>query len=189
MKDLYFSSHCAALKTGLRALFLVLASAAGTIAAVRADDASARREDQLKAAYLFNFVKFVEWPGASLPDFLTVCFAGGDGVHEALAAGIESKQVGTRQLSVRQLRGSDPVTNCNVLYIEAAVRVPPHAPELPILTVSDAKAFAQNGGIIELFTDNNRLRFSINVDNAQRAGLRVSSSLLQLAASVEKDKK
>jgi hypothetical protein len=54
--------------------------------------------------------------------------------------------------------------------------------------VSDAKEFLRNGGIIELFTDENRLKFNINVDNAHRAGLRISSSLLQLAAAVEQEK-
>lgn len=155
-----------------------------------ADETSARRENQLKAAYLFNFVKFVEWPAAVPADVLTVCFSGGDGVHDALASGIENKRVGTRRLAVRRLQDIGTAAGCNVLYLDAAVA--PASPRMsrengpPILTVSDAKAFARNGGMIELFTDSNRLRFIINVDNAQKAGLRISSSLLQLAAAVEK---
>jgi hypothetical protein len=55
-----------------------------------------------------------------------------------------------------------------------------------VLTVSDAKAFIRNGGMIELFADSNRLRFNVNVGNAHRAGLRISASLLELAAAVDK---
>jgi hypothetical protein len=92
---------------------------------------------------------------------------------------------------VRQIQDSGKTEGCNVLYVEgkwaltlAASREPPP----PMLTVSDAKGFARNGGIIELFTSENHLKFIINVDNARRAGLRISSRLLQLAATVEQER-
>ena len=164
-----------------------LAGAAGFSLAGIADEAATRREDQLKAGYVFNFVKFVEWPTSVPADVLTVCFAGAEGVHDALALGIENKRVGSRRLSVRRLQDAKAASGCNVLYLAAAVAPDgPPTVEPTVLTVSDAKGFARNAGIIELFTVNNRLRFSINVDNAQQAGLRISSSLLQLAATVEK---
>jgi hypothetical protein len=171
-----------------------------TWAAVRtahADEATVRREDQFKAAYLFNFVQFVEWPakaagvaGGSPADVLTVCFAGGDGVYAVLAAGIENKRAGNHHLAVRQLaaRVDAALDGCNVLYEDSAAsggNVKAGAGNLPILTVSDAKTFLQSGGMIELFMDGNRLRFRINVENAQKAGLHISSDLLQLAAGVE----
>jgi hypothetical protein len=59
--------------------------------------------------------------------------------------------------------------------------------ERATLTISDAKGFAANGGMIELFTENHRLRFLINVHNAQRTGLRISSDLLKLAAGVQRE--
>lgn len=165
----------------------------GIIASVsygaQAEEASAQREDRLKAAYLFNFVKFVEWPAAVAADVVTVCFVGAEGVHDALASGIENKRAGARRLAVRRLQDADSATGCNLLYLDATVvadsqRLP--AKDLPILTVSDAEGFARNGGSIELFTDSNRLRFNVNIDTAQKAGLRISSSLLQLAAAIEK---
>ncbi|HEY8508099.1 MAG TPA: YfiR family protein, partial [Steroidobacteraceae bacterium] len=72
---------------------------------------------------------------------------------------------------------------CNVVYIEGHS----HSVEAgaPILTVSDARNFASRGGVIELFEQGNRLRFVVNVENARRAGLRISSMLLQLASRVE----
>lgn len=147
------------------------------------------REDQFKAAYFFNFLKFVEWPASVASDELTVCVVGSDGVYAALADNIDSKRAGTRRLSVRHLTHSAPTVGCNALYVEAMPELAPvtatPASAAPILTVSDANGFTRRGGMIELFTSRNRLRFTINVDNAHKAGLRISSNLLQLAAQVE----
>ena len=153
------------------------------------DSAAVRREAQFKAAYLFNFVKFVEWP-AAVGDTLTVCFVGGEGVLEALADGIDAKRIGARKLAARRLDGAAPAEGCNAVYIDeassASVTALIGARQDSVLTISDAKAFASQGGMIELFTDSNRLRFNINIDAAQKAGLRISSSLLSLAASVKR---
>jgi hypothetical protein len=153
-----------------------------------ADDASERRADQLKAAYLLNFIKFVDWPAPAAGDVLTVCFAGGGGVHDALAIGIESKKAANHPLTLRQLESTSAAQGCNVLYVDAqSLSGGQYSQQgkLPMLTISDAKGFARTGGMIEVYTDSNRLRFSVNIDTAQKAGLRISSSLLQLAASIE----
>lgn len=156
----------------------------------RADEAAVDREDQLKAAYVFNFMKFVQWQSAAPADVLTVCFVGARGVYAAFANGIEKKRAGSHQLAVRMLQATDEAGECHALYIEASalhdVALASDS-DLPILTVSDAKSFASNGGIIELFASGNRLQFNINVAKAQKSGLRISSSLLQLAAAVDKD--
>jgi hypothetical protein len=113
------------------------------------------REDQFKAAYLFNFLKFVEWPANVADDLLTVCFIGADGVHDTLAANIENKRAGTRRLAVRRLHSDNTLDGCNVLYIDANTGSnDPRAQiarEQPILTVSDAAGFARRGGMIELW--------------------------------------
>jgi hypothetical protein len=172
-----------------RPSFIALLAALGlTSATVHADDVQ-RREDQFKAAYLFNFVKFVDWPASAPVDTLTVCFLGGDGVLEALASGIETKRVGARKLSVRQLEQPPTVAGCEVLYADAASVDHSLSIGLPVLTVSDAPGFATNGGMIELFTENHRLRFVINVGHVHRAGLRISSDLLKLAASVQREQR
>jgi len=152
----------------------------------RADDVQ-RREDQFKAAYLFNFVKFVEWPVTAPGDSVTICFLGGAGVHEALSSGIDAKRVGTRRLVARRLERPAIVANCEVLYADAASVDHALAAGLPVLTVSDAPGFATRGGMIELFTENHRLRFVINVAHVHKAGLRISSDLLKLAASVQRE--
>lgn len=152
-------------------------------------DEAAGREDQFKAAYLFNFLKFVNWPASAANEVLVVCFLGADGVHDSLASGIENKRAGARRLAVRRLDSHAEIDGCNVLYLEsdsAQTAFPIESARVQsILTVSDSTAFARRGGMIELFTDANRLRFNINVDNAHKAGLRISSNLLQLATHVE----
>lgn len=149
------------------------------------------RENELKAAYLLNFAQFVEWP-ATTGETLMICVAGADGVREVLGRAVEAKKKAAgRALAVRGLEEGAAPNGCNVLFLDSKAAPPierhlrAHATE-PLLTVSDINAFARHGGMIELFAQDNRMRFNINVDNAAKAGLRVSSSLLQLAAAVEK---
>lgn len=169
-------------------LLSALASLVLATSIAHANHDSEQREEQFKAAYVFNFVKFVEWPPAAMSDTLTVCFLGGEGVYEALSANIEGKRVGARQLLARQLQPSATTDGCNALYVDAAMAAgQPAVVEQPVLTISDAERFVLHGGIIELFTENHRLRFLINVDNAHKAGLRISSDLLKLAAGVRRE--
>ena len=168
-------------------LSLLFAPALSHNAAARADTDGGRREDQFKAAYLYNFMKFVEWPVSTASSTLTVCFRGADGVLDALNAGIESKRIGTHGVVARRLGSDASLEGCNVLYIDSTAAAE-HPPEMPaLLTVSDAASFADAGGMIELFTQEQRLRFLINVQSAQHAGLRISSDLLKLAAGVTRD--
>jgi hypothetical protein len=151
----------------------------------------AERADALKAGYLFNFVKFVEWPPLAPADTLTVCFLGDSGVYDELSAGMTDKRFGSRRLVARRLTPAEPTLACQVLYIDAK-RLPAVAAALierpaALLTVSDAPEFLGSGGIIALFDEGNRLRFRISVENAHRANLRISSSLLQLASAVERE--
>jgi YfiR/HmsC-like len=151
--------------------------------------AADKREDQFKAGYLLNFMKFVEWPAFIPADSLTICFVGGSGIYDSLAADIDTKRVGERRLVARKLGDGTKIETCNALYVDAAANVDlatlVSSSQFPILTVSDSKSFATKGGMIELFTEKNRLRFRINADTAQGAGLRVSSNLLQLGAPLK----
>lgn len=170
-------------------LFAVLLLAAGCLAPIaRAEDWDIGREDQMKAAYLFNFAKFVEWP----PDAkgpIRVCFIGAPGVYESLAESTAGKRVGTRAIAIDRLQPADSRLGCDVIYVDAAweTNVPIEAAGNSALTVSDANEFTHHGGIIRLFQHDNRLRFDINLDNARRAGLKISSNLLKLASRVEQE--
>ncbi|MEJ0036164.1 MAG: YfiR family protein [Gammaproteobacteria bacterium] len=179
---------------GLRPFF----SAAATLVACSAlawiptgHAREAQRADALKAGYLFNFMKFVEWPPLAAADALTVCFLGNSGVYDELSAGLADKRLGPRRLIARRLAPSEPTVACQVLYIDAE-RLPDVsdlivARPAALLTVSDAPEFLKGGGIIALFDEGNRLRFRISIDNARRANLHISSNLLQLASAVERE--
>jgi hypothetical protein len=148
------------------------------------------REAQLKAGYLFNFAKLVEWPAAPPGAAITFCFFGGDSILDALAVDLQKRSVGARPLVLRRLQAQQESAGCDLLYLEDKRTADQHgilSGQMHMLTVSDAPAFARHGGMIQLFTKDNRLRFSINIDNAKRVGLNVSSNLLQLAASVERE--
>ena len=172
-----------------RLLQIVWALAALTAATACARaDVLEQREDQFKAAYVFNFVKFVEWPDGATSDPLLICFVGGERVYDALTTDLDKKRVGMRRLAVLRIADASPTVACHALYIDAAMASDyVLARERATLTISDAKGFAASGGMIELFTENHRLRFLINVHNAHRTGLRISSDLLKLAARVQRE--
>jgi hypothetical protein len=158
---------------------LVVATAARAIA-----EEAPSRLDQLMAGYVLNFTKFVEWPESLHNSEIVICVAGNPGLYEALRSGASGTSVGSHHVTARRIDSETSAAGCHVLYIEHASALHVPAPE-STLTVSDGGGFAHGGGTIELFTQQNRLRFIINLDNARRAGLHISSNLLQLAASIE----
>ena len=146
------------------------------------------RTAQMKAAYVFNFLKFVEWSSHSPPNTIDVCFRGGSEVRNALALSAADKTIGARRIVVRSLRDHEPTSACQVLFLDSAasqsvgIGMP-----LDTLTIGESKTFTQGGGVIGLYTDSNRLRFTINTGNAKRANVQISSNLLKLASSVQQE--
>ena len=180
----------------MRRLVLAVVTVAALLphAARPAQPSDVSRADQLTAAYLINFAKFVEWPATTTSTVLTMCIEGADGVRGALLSHSGEKLFGHRSLTLRAIRPGESADGCDVLFIDghltALAHLPAPAPGAPprsMLTIGDQPEFAHHGGVIELFTQDNRLRFKVNVGNAKRAGLHISSSLLELASSVEKN--
>ena len=141
----------------------------------------------VKAALLYNFAKFAEWPALPPGAPIVVCIVGDDGIAAALADTVRGQNIGGHALEVRRPQDSATWRACHLLFI-AEGETPNDPPmrlreirRLPVLTVSDGKGFSQAGGIIELYLEGGRMRFAINVDAAERAGLRLSSRLLGLA--------
>ncbi len=139
----------------------------------------------MKAAFVYNFAKFVEWqtPNQVNAADVKICVAGVDGDLAASMGGLEGKPVQSRTVSIRREPKVGDLDACQILLVGAGAR--PLA-ELSrgkpgLLTVSDMKGFAAAGGIIELFAEDGKMRFEINLGAAQRAGLRISSQLLKLA--------
>jgi hypothetical protein len=148
-------------------------------------------ENQVKAAYLFNFAKFVEWPASAFPGPgapLVIGFIGkgpyGE-AHDALAGRIAKG----RKVQVRQLSRIDEVAGCQILFIAASERgrlkeILRALPSTGVLTVSDLNHFCNSGGMIALVNRGERVQFEVHLGNAERAGLKLSSQMLKLALAV-----
>jgi hypothetical protein len=156
----------------------VLLGAAGLIA--HADPA----DDALIASGLVNFLRFFEWPAAA-QGTLTFCFLGADSVREKLTSEPEQQHVGAWTVVMRAASDVDDISSCSVLYIDASWRRANPAISEPIrkhmLTISDSSDFNARGGMIEIMPLSDHLRFSVDLPNIRRAGLHVSSTLLEIA--------
>ena len=146
-------------------------------------------EYDLKAAFLFNFVKFVEWPPDAFPGDrapLTLCVYGKDPFGSALDSVVQGERVGERSLLVRRPDSLDGLGGCHVLFVsrsetERLGEVLTRTGGRPVLTVSDTDGFLQAGGVINFVLEGSKVRFLINQKAAERNGLRISSKLLRLA--------
>ena len=148
-------------------------------------------EHQLKAAFVSKLPQFTEWPEATLDGLQRVelCVARPNPFGSSLRELIAGERLGTRPLVVREVDSPQDLDACQLLFV--ANQSPrerrgllDRARTLPILTVGDAATFIDEGGIVALRMVNGRVRFDINVEAANQAGLRLSSQLLQLALSV-----
>ena len=148
-------------------------------------------ENQVKAAYLFNFAKFVEWPASAFPGSgspLVIGFIGkgpyGE-AHEVLAG----RMAKGRKVQVRQFTRIEEVGGCHILFIAASERgrlkeILRALPATGVLTVSDMSHFCNAGGMIALVNRGERVQFEVHIGKAERAGLKLSSQMLKLALSV-----
>ena len=139
-------------------------------------------ETKLKAAYLYNFTKFVEWP-QSTGKTIRICVSGDFAIAKMLED-LAAKQGDKKEFSIHSVSKSDSV-ECDMFYISGSDRDVKTALELikehDILTVSDNDTFNDQGGIITLFQDNGKIRFSINLSAVKKTNLKISSKLLELA--------
>lgn len=150
----------------------------------------APNEAQVKAAFVYNFAKFVEWPDNASSGPIVVGVLGDPHLKAAINDTLHDKTVRGRRFEVRDLSPTDGVALCHILVIafedRDRVRQILHlALASPTLTIGDLDGFTDLGGVIELVLENNQFRFEINAGAARRGGLRVSSRLLRLARSVK----
>jgi hypothetical protein len=168
------------------ALAVALIATPGITAGTGADVAP---DVAVKAALIYNFAKFVEWPGLPADAPILVCLVGDDGIARALVETVRGQNIGGHGLDVLVLQDSAKWRDCQVLFIADTEtrRVAGGLDSIktvPVLTVSDGKGFSLTGGMIELYVEGGRMRFAINLDAADRSGLHLSSRLLGLAKVV-----
>jgi hypothetical protein len=154
-------------------------------------ETKASPEYLIKAAFLFNFAKFVEWPAASFKDDLSpinLCILGTDPFGPALDT-LKDKTIKGRPLKIKRANKVDDIEACHILFISASEKeilkqILYTLKNSNILTVSEIEGFAQMGGIINFIIVNKKVHFEINPEAAERSKLKISSQLLKLAKIV-----
>lgn len=146
-----------------------------------------------KAAFLYNFAKFAEWPAGALApgQTLTLCVIGDTDVADALRQIIGQQVLDGHELAVRTESAAGPGA-CHVLYLggldpRRSAQAIDALKGASVLSVSDGARFAELGGVAQLIVENDRMRFAINPASARRARITLSSKLLSLATIVKDD--
>jgi hypothetical protein len=146
-------------------------------------------EEQLKAAFLYNFARFVEWPTNAFPSESTpiqLGVLGNDEFANRLAALLKEKKAHGRSLVVKKMNGADDVAGSQIIFVNKSEgrktsQIADAVKKQPVLLVGESDDFLENGGIINVVTDKKQLRFDIHVTNAEQNNLTISSHLLRLA--------
>jgi len=162
-----------------------------------AEETTQPSEYQLKAVFLYNFAKFVEWPeGAfSTPQTpFTIGVLGQNPFGEELERTVRNKAINGHPIAIKYLKTISEVTSCHILFISSSERrriaeILKATVQGNILTVSETDRFLQSGGMIRFFMDEKKVRFDINDEAARNANLRISSKLLSVARRVETESK
>lgn len=152
-------------------------------------------EYKVKAAYLYNFAKFVTWPedtfkDPSLP--LGICIFGDDPFGDAIDV-IKDKNVKGKKLEIKQSSGKSELMGCHILFISPSENknlsgILKNIKNKHMLTVSDMNKFAHRGGMINLKQVKDKIRLEINHEAAKQSGLKVSSKLLKIAKVIKGNK-
>lgn len=166
-----------------RPFLVAVVMACASVAVPQAQDVS--QEYQIKAAYLYNFLKYVEWPVPMNRPFM-ICVAGQNPFGNVLSSLTTNERVRGNPVKTELILGYQP--GCDVIFAPRTSNIPAYlsaAAGMPVLTVGETKGFIEQGGIVNFFVEDGKVRFEINRSAAERAGLRFSSRLLQLAKIVD----
>jgi hypothetical protein len=146
-------------------------------------------EYEVKAAFLYKFASFVEWPEALRHQPLGICVVGEDPFGSALERVVEGKTVGGREIAIRRFKAWQTGAPCHIVFVGGSEGQRLRAVLAPlqhetILTVGDVPGFCESGGAINLTVMDSRVKLEINLDATARSGLQISSKLLNLARIV-----
>jgi hypothetical protein len=154
------------------------------------------KEYQIKAAFLFNFAQFVDWPSAAFANTnapFCIGVLGDDPFGGALDTTIQDEAIGNHKIIIERSQNVEDLKNCQMIFVSKSEKK--HIGEIlldldskPILKVSEIDGFAQDGGGINFFLAGTKVRFEINPDAAQSDGLKISAQLLSLGKIVQSAK-
>jgi len=156
--------------------------------------AAAASAQEVEAAYLFNFARYVEWPDASFEGKdspIRVCMLWADDFASLVDSAIGSRMVDKRPVSVEMKSSIGQTGRCHILFVGEASReqqqmVIAALSGESVFTVSEARGFASRGGVANFIQHKSKVRFEISPEAAAEAGLKISSRLLQIAKVVER---
>lgn len=147
-------------------------------------------ESQVKAAYLFNFGKFVRWPVlANSVNSLQICVLGKNSFGTVLDATVKGEAISGKPVTTRNIPSMHEADGCHILFVSMSEEtrlsaILASAKRLPVLTVSDIPRFAERGGMIGFVNQEDRIRFEVNIAPLEDSGINVSSELLKVALRV-----
>jgi hypothetical protein len=146
-------------------------------------------EQDLKAAFIYNFTKFVEWPSPPPPGregAVTICILGDQKLHATMTM-FEGRKSGSRNVVIIPYRSINDLNRCDLLFVSGTVSEDFTLNTLSsvqgkgVLTIGESKYFSEHGGMIRFITSNGKLAFDINHAAAKKSGLTISSKVLSLA--------
>lgn len=151
------------------------------------------KEYEIKAAFIYNFAKFVEWPEdafgrADAP--LIIGIVGKDPFGKMIDHAVEGRRANGRTVEIKRVNWGAEVKLCHILFVSSSEsgkmgQLSELVKNAPVLTIGETPGFASRGGIINFTEEEGKVRFEINVDAAKRARLTISSKLLSLAKVVK----
>ena len=153
-------------------------------------------EYRVKAAFLYNFAKFVEWPSQAFKgptDPIAICILGKDPFGAALIQAVNGKVIEGKPFRIRLISDAQQASGCHILFVTGSERklqrpILDAIRGIPVLTVGETDAFVAEGGIVNFKIEAGRVRLQVSIDAAEQAGLSISSKLLSLAEIVRKRK-
>jgi len=177
---------------GARSITRRLLVLATLLFGVRADAQAPMGESEVKAMFVYNFLKFVEWPpenALGARDPFVVVIIGEGPTADATEHFLESRAIGGRPLFVRRIKWDQSLAGARAAFVvESDAKKLRHvldaAAAANVLTIGEGDAFATSGGVIGLLVEDRKVRFDVDTSAAQHAGLRVSSKILALSHAV-----
>jgi hypothetical protein len=150
-------------------------------------------EYQVKAAYLYNFGRFISWPAkAATEGSFTICVLGQDPFGLALNATLSDENINGKSVIAKRIADLTEAVNCRILFISSSEgarlkQILATVKDAGVLTVSDLPEFSKSGGMVQFTMEGSRVRFEVNLVPAERAGLILSSELLKVAVNVRRE--
>ena len=180
-------SRSPGVRLSLAAVALSLLLALAYVESARAS----RDEYEVKAAFLLNFARLVQWPASARPaeqEPLVVSVLGSDAALRAITRSVGDTRIGAHRVSVRRISDAEELPGSHIVFVgrgaDGLDEVLAEARKHAVLAVGESRGFARRGGVINFFTEDNKLRFEVNPEAARNAGLEISARLLRLAVLV-----